>query len=189
MENFKKVEKIKQFEAKDLSGICNKYYDAVDKIYEEVEGSRDYKKIRGRIEEYTVGYMQELLKSKEKFLNVFKTENGSLYFVVKSGQSLRFKKQETGNGDFETKINPIMDKIFFIDEGEVYEIMKEDKIELNEEKIIKIVKYGIGVRPFELNFYKDRSTKMEIVEIGSDNILVKGFAPYHIGHKITEIIK
>ena len=64
--------------------------------------------------EIIVGLLEDLLNHKEKFKNVFKTENGSTYFILNSGESIRIKKQTPSKWESEYEIQPLLKKIFFI---------------------------------------------------------------------------
>lgn len=67
-----------------------------------------------------------LLEERDRFRNIFKTEHGSIYFVLQDGKSFRIKRLKYGY-----VIEPIADRIVFVNSE-------------NEDS-----SFGIGVTPCE----------------------------------------
>ncbi|MFA6018179.1 MAG: hypothetical protein WCT28_00670 [Patescibacteria group bacterium] len=62
--------------------------------------------------------LEQLLKEKERFSSIFRTENGSHYFVLHDGSCLRFQPKFPGMDDEDDntyKLQPIANHIFFVD--------------------------------------------------------------------------
>jgi hypothetical protein len=128
-----------------------------------------------------------LLSEKERFASVFKTEQGSVYFVVDSGQVFRVKISERDN-----TIEPqnIMKKLYFIAESAV-PLLAGQKYDDIYGVPIPVVEFGMGVYPLEVN--DETLPQMVVDEI--DGTVVLSLADFqqvpnfHLGHKIIEIIK
>lgn len=202
MENLNSKEKVKTLTLIELKDIYSKHIKEMSSLEDEYDsdGGKSFKafnEFKKKKEEFVNDFINELIESKEKFAKIFKTENGSIYFVIKDGESLRFKKQKVVSDTFETKIQPITSKILFISEEDAEKIIKERTLEsfgsgdprAKEEKEIKIVKYGIGTTPLELNLSQDWPDRLEIKEKDGETVSISGFGPYHVGHAIKEIIK
>src|SRR3989338_5188172 len=72
-------------------------------------------------------WLDSLISQKEKFDKVFKTEKGSTYFILQTGESFRIKKQEQTTWQGEYTVEPIATKTFFItlEEYELMRVMEE----------------------------------------------------------------
>lgn len=144
--------------------------------------------------------IQELLKEKDLFKHIFKTEKGSIYFTLKTGESLRIKYNENKKC-FEAQ--PLLNKIIFVDEKEADIISSKRKsgeeMEYFFNSGINKTSYKKGAIPIEIGIngkkqieFSERDDNIKILGTRSDDgcKLYHFFASgYHIGHKITEIIK
>jgi|GEM_PF-3761575 len=68
--------------------------------------------------------IESLLGEKEKFSRIFKTEKGSIYFVLDSGESLRIKNEAEREKPASYAIQPFTRKIFFVPKNEFERISK-----------------------------------------------------------------
>lgn len=163
-------------------------WDCLDQTLE--ESSKE------RRQEIVKKFTEKLKNEKEKFQNIFETENGSLYFITKNGESLRIKKD--GN---EAKIQPICRKVFFVEEKTFNELM-ENRRYLDEYLLahkIKTCPAKTGAHPFEFQIigfpeiiYEVNEGELKIhgtkYEKGEE--IQKSFVSgFHLGHKIINIIK
>lgn len=141
--------------------------------------------------------VNSLVQEKSRFKSIFRTEKGSYYFVLLSGETVRFKNENTS-------VTPFMKYIFFIDESSarrLVEFTKEFKGNNNIFKILGPIKtYPIreGLHPLEVGLVND--PREAVFELIDDNLFVKGSkfkdeefnpdysGPWHLGHKITHII-
>ncbi len=73
-------------------------------------------------------FIEKLLAQKNGFAHIFKTEKGSIYFILPSGKSMRIKNLKYGY-----ELQPIADKIEFAQEG----------------SLIQNMSLGIGLEPYE----------------------------------------
>ena len=111
-------------------------------------------------------FIDFLLKQKEAFQSVFETENGSIYFVSKNGQSWRFKKE-----DDHYKEQPILNKILFLEPQEGSKFIDLKKKPLFEEYLVGSPKLANQPTPYV--FKKSALTIGNIpLEVG-----INGFAP------------
>lgn len=141
--------------------------------------------------------VNKFIQEKSRFNTIFRTEKGSFYFVLPSGETVRFKNENTS-------VTPFMKNIFFIDESTariIVETAKEFKGNNNIFKIlgpIKIYPLREGLHPLEVGLVND--PREAVFELIDDNLFVKGSkfkdeelnpdysGPWHLGHKITHII-
>jgi hypothetical protein len=145
----------------------------------------------------------ELILRKENFQYIFRTSRGSTYFVLPTGESLRFKitdpniaqglfgpvRREKALTTPYIEIERVTDKCYFIDDNENKKILEETKNGFLDTNI-QISQFMIGAIPLELNSaykhgvgYLSIEADNGILHIG-DNVNF-----YHPGTKIKEIIK
>lgn len=132
----------------------------------------------------------------KSFRLIFKTSQGSTYFITYGGNSIRFKQGAE-------KAEPTYEAIFFITEGESQRISEiisplQNLDALSGQKIV-LTDCRIGVCPLEINVLSE--DERIVHERKGDFLLLKGtkvgdaykpdtlFGSIHIGHPITEIIK
>lgn len=148
-------------------------------------------------------FLENLLKEKERFKYVFETEKGSVYFVLPTGQSWRFKKASHGY-----KEHSILTKIFFID-SETFEYLFSkgqlgigafEKQFINQK--IKTVKLAEGVFPVEFGLsdypeiiFEEDEDCVKIIGVkvktreGEEIIPHFMASGWHFGHVVAKIIK
>jgi hypothetical protein len=169
-----------------ISDFLDKY-----KTLEEIKGGFTRAEADIEVEKF----IEELLAEKDKFSKVFKTEHGSIYFVLEDGKSLRFKYSLVGRD----KIRPIKEKIFFIS-TEVGEELRRVPMRTNINKKIPLINYEVGATPLELNRISDQDKtiyeELEGALILTGTIDQNGnftdmgaYGSWHFGHPVSEIIK
>jgi hypothetical protein len=170
--------------------------DELQKIYSDFRDAKLDEDSRESRERMTKEFIEKLKREKDKFQHVFETESGSVYFVAQTGESIRFKNE---NGKI--KDQPIVRKTFFISEEVSGELMKNrknmDEYLLSNE--ITLCSFDLGTRPLEfwiIGFpeivYECSNGKLQIKGTKRDDKekIDKVFASgFHVGHKITNIIK
>jgi len=136
-------------------------------------------------------FAEKQISEKERYENIFRTEQGSIYFTLPTGESLRIKQR----GD-EWKLQPLCRKVFYVDSQQGEDLLLMLRSNNFQEEIIgapiKTVSCGIGAMPVEFGI-----THMPEIKFSEEpgEIIIKGdsmgvFASgYHQGHPITEIIK
>lgn len=140
--------------------------------------------------------LDELLALKDGFEKVFETEQGSIYFLLKSGEVVRIKKKDEYYPN-SWQIPPITKNIFFVSADQLQKIIDEYHKILSG-KTIDVVKCGIGAHPIDLGLIDDAVLVYD--EVGSDRVTFKGYkfsdgdfsenvSGIHCGNKITRIIK
>jgi len=171
------------------------------------ESIRAISKIRGE-------FVEQLLFEKERFSRVFKTSNGSTYFHLKTGQTLRAKiipdqyEFMIGEGKH-LKFQPIMRELFFVSQEEADRLKEgfgRNRQFLPAEEIV-VTEYGLGASPFELNVVYDSEGATQVVFEKKDNkLLLKGsewkdlhgiknfdaeqlVGGIHLGNPIVEVLK
>ena len=172
--------------------ICDKHETMLDFI--EDEGNERTLNIIKDINKNAQLFLNELLRSKDRFFRVFKTEHGSYYFSIASGEVFRIKFKRFKNIPGFYQLHPIMKNIFFLPQAESDRILKEGNLAENINKPINLSDYVNGAVPFEINKYESSVLSDYILE---DNVLLVGKpslpkykAPSsHIGHPIVEILK
>ncbi len=160
-------------------------------------------------------FVTQLSLEKERFNRVFKTANGSTYFQLVTGQTLRAKmipdqhEFMSGEGNH-FKFQPIMRELFFVSQGEVdrlVELLKENDGEYRPGEVVTVTEYGLEVSPFELNLVRENDGAPQIVFEKRGNKLflnrserkdLKGnleilkdelTGGIHLGHPIIEVLK
>ena len=163
-----------------------------------------YNTARGEV---VLSFLKELLLEANRFDKVFKTEKGSIYFVLFSGETLRFKisggKNIFGlNNPLDPVIpiftlSPITGKVFFVDSETLHEFNHMLKITDDwRNKRIKTTDIVIGSHPIELNILEKDGNKISFVDYGDSFELIGGtldpedlpMGNIHTGHQISEII-
>lgn len=160
-------------------------------------------------------FVTQLLLEKERFSRAFKTSNGSIYFQLTSGQTLRAKmipdQHEFMSGESKHfKFQPIMKKLFFVSQEEtdrLVESLKRNDGEYRPGEVVTVTEYKLGASPFELNLARENDGALQIVfEMRSNKLFLnrsegkdlKGdieilkdqlVGGIHLGHPIIEILK
>jgi hypothetical protein len=193
----------------------DKYRKKIDEIQDE-DLPRKEKNVK--IQEAIKIIQKEMLLD-EQFEKIFKTSNGSIYFLDKNKECLRIKRNEKGELEFQ----PITKDLFFINKNDLKPLMNSLRalpyIEMEilsgraeDRPSISLAEYEIGSIPIEINVkslcdkykrnrlieYKKEdgklifnATKINEEKEPSDIIDFFGdlFGGFHYGHEITEIIK
>lgn len=142
----------------------------------------------------------KLLQERDRFTEVFRTEQGSIYFVAADGTSWRFKQKNE-----RVRMEPPMTTIVYLNEQGKEKLMSLKDPGLGwQESIffapIPTVELAAGTQPLEIGVvgYGGRvvftHTNNELTIVGIDRTgqgdLDYSFASgLHLGHKVTEIIK
>jgi len=126
------------------------------------EGGDIYTETLKRMQDYYINIIEELKKGKQGLKYIFQTEKGSIYFVLFTGESLRFRKT---NGLYEDQ--PIGSKISFVNYQDFSKISAKPK-----KGLVPLEERSISYMP-----QRDMNTDFFIDD---DSI--------HYGHKITEIL-
>ncbi len=187
----------------DVDQLENKIIECRNQI---LSISDDDPEIFYKEQEFINKLIEDFLEEKERFNKVFKTELGSYYFILESGQSLRIKAnflKEKEKKLYENKIKtkfelmPLSHAIVFSKESP-----RKTKTDLHGnvlEITIKEVPYQIGTLPIEIGFEEEQNHPLIIREKKMVKIISQPLfsedpnfippTPYHVGHPIVEIIK
>lgn len=196
-------EKIESFNLDDICQFQKEIKEKLDKNYDSENISFEEKEKKNQ--ELIKNFIKKLIEKKDKFHYVFKTEKGSIYFVLESGQSWRFQKKIN-----KYEVQPILNKIFFINReiAKEFENAEDNYSDGLQEFIlnrkISTINPRIGAVPFEFwitglteiifkqekNYIQIIGTKYREDNNGEDDKVLPHFASgCHMGHSITEIIK
>ena len=171
--------------------ICNRYETFLDFIEENQKCAEIVKEINRQAHIF----LDEAIKSKNRFSKVFRTEHGSYYFIIDSGEGFRVKwsRLKKGEGGF-FQIQPIMKTTFFLPQAEADRILKERRLEMQIGKPIQTTEYEKGAVPFELNKYGSE-VHSDYTLTGNTVVIAEPTSPKyaapscHIGNAIGEILK
>jgi len=171
--------------------ICDRYETLLDFV----EENEKCPEIIKEINEQAQAFLDETLNSKDRFSKVFRTELGSYYFVIDSGEGFRVKWNplKSGKGGF-FQIQPIMKTTFFLPQAEADRILKDKRLELHIGKPIQTTEYEKGAVPLELNKHESEANS-EYTLTGKTLVISeptpsKYKAPAcHIGNAVSEILK
>lgn len=148
--------------------------------------------IEGKKQELLKQFREQLLAEKDRFKNVFRTEHGSLYFTLLTGESLRIK--QVGNRQ---ELKPICGKVFYTDAATAAQLghaVKESHSRYQPivNQPITTGECVVGAIPVEFGIIGMPPINFEEVP-GRITILgdrMGDFASgFHYGHPITEVIK
>jgi len=137
-------------------------------------------------------FIEQQIEKKDTYKNIFRTEQGSIYFILETGESLRIKN----TAEEKLEVQPILNHIYFIDRDQrdkLEEMRQQDSLQENIiNKPIQIHPCKTGLIPFEFGIEGMQEIhvikKNDVITITGDNY--GSFASgYHIGHKIIEMIK
>lgn len=181
--------------ADDLTLLYKKLYDAEDQIN---DLNLPFAEREVKYQEIIKIFLEKLIENKDKFKLVFKTSNGSVYFVSKNDQCWRFKAIEDSY-----KEQPIVKKVFFVSQTQANKIKKLQSDEFWQENIInyKIVKTGFDIDTVPVEFgvvglpeiiFQEDSESLTILgtKYKNQKEIDPSFASgFHLGHPILEIIK
>jgi hypothetical protein len=189
-------EQTSPYALKDLYAVREEFRSITDAIDTTDTSPAEIRALKQRATEQMV---EKLLAHKERFHYVLETDHGSLYFILPTGESWRFKMVHGAR-----TAQPIMRHVYFIDEaiaGNMLDLKKRGRIQewLMSAAIPAELSPKVGLRPFELviEHYPDYPISMQehgivISPSEDDKKLYKNLAPqfssgYHIGNKISNI--
>jgi len=160
--------------------------------------------------------LEQLLTEKERFSSIFRTENGSHYFILHDGSSLRFQQRYLGVDDEDDNtyaLRPIANHVFFVDPPgalKLRELMNFPGYALqagNESCAISTTELKKGSLPFEYGFPSVRNIipvfKLDATTatyVGSEeNGRIKPIVGHrdpasydmgvtHLGHAVSEVL-
>lgn len=130
--------------------------------------------------------LEKILESANDWDKIFLTETGSIY-LSKNGSCQRWKKID----DYWHR-QPATKRLFFLNKKNEKKLISELKeqdyfpFDLRGNIELDLTEYAIGSYPLELGI--EGFADPEILEEG-DRISIRLIGPFHLGHKITEIIK
>ena len=178
-----------------LEELKNKRQKFLDLMYEfEIDLEKDYKwyDVYTKKQQLLFDFIKtELEKHKNEYSNIFQTTNGSIYFVLDSGESYRIKYTDSNGYDEQ----PICDKIFFVDSKTKTEIEEAKNYFQPEKKLLnkdwKTFPCKEGVFPIEFGIERfpkiNFSEKKDYINISGDE--QGSFASgIHIGHSVIKEI-
>ena len=127
-----------------------------DAIYEDKEQERQV---------LLESFVSKQIEQSSRYKNIFRTEQGSVYFVLDTGESLRVR---LGNGKWD--LNPIFSKIVYV----AVPLKRQDELyRLYKNSVMAATACQIGMTPVE---FSKTSLNSEALR-------------YHQGHPISEVIK
>lgn len=197
-EELLKVEKPKFLKIKELEQLLKGLIDDVDYLYDRYADKKiSWQEYQELVQKLHQNIIDNLISQKEKLSHIFQTERGSYYFVLNSGHSWRIKSGEKG-----LVSQPIIDNVFFVDNKEADDIIREiEKYGTNclIGRDIECASFKKGVSPLEIGIHNANKPVLEKVGrwlkiLGSrprdKEVLEKNITcGVHIGHEINEIIK
>ena len=130
--------------------------------------------------------LEKILNNPNDWDKIFLTETGSIY-LSKNGSCQRWKKID----DYWHR-QPATKRLFFLNQENEKKLISELKeqghlpFDLRGNIDLDLTEYAIGSYPLELGI--EGFADPEILEEG-DRISIRLIGPFHLGHKITEIIK
>ncbi len=132
--------------------------------------------------------VHSLLREKDKFKQVFQTEKGSYYFVLKTGESFRIKNNSADPAKENFEITEVLQKIYFItpDQNEHLKAIYYNDGPLGiRNKTINPSTCIVGNFPIEIVDQKYVEESKSLVKF-KDNLEPHSI---HYGHTISNIIK
>jgi hypothetical protein len=124
-------------------------------------------------------FIDRLKDDRDMFPHVFKTKNGSTYFVTPDQASLRIKETISGI----ERIQPVMRCVVFID-PEIGEEILQSRGTLLYEAPLPLSQYAIGNTPLEIG---NENTAPDGFEISDTHLIMRSAMPLHIGHTISAV--
>jgi len=186
----------KPFDIQKLSQMWNEMQDACDKRLDDALTPEEADQAAIEMQKGQESFVRQLIAEKEKFLRVFETEKGSVYFQMQDGQTVRFRRSETGKNVEYSKQIPA-DQLFFFESDTAKEFMQRRKVRSEIiSREFKTVDYEDGMMPIEFFFENNEYYEIEKTSDGFKILAKKEVPdffepalPNHVGHKITKIYK
>ncbi|MCB9805827.1 hypothetical protein H6775_01550 [Candidatus Nomurabacteria bacterium] len=175
------LEGVKEITKEDLKRLLDKLNGDKDSLLEDPPGNSLLEK---EVDKKVLELIEKLLEQKGFFQKVYRTSNGSLYFVLIDGTSLRFKFIEEKNDIKKYQPQSLMDEHVFISR-EQYELLREDGLqdELDDNGFVE------GSIPFEVGRKQYDKRAITFDGLGKVRVDWSNIDRYHFGHSVTEILK
>jgi hypothetical protein len=131
--------------------------------------------------------LEKILESANNYDKIFLTETDSIYLVRDNDSCQRWKKID----DYWHR-QPATKRLFFLNQENEKKLISELKeqdylpFDLRGNIDLDLTKYAIGSYPLELGI--EGFADPDMIEKG-DRISIRLIGPFHLGHKITKIIK
>lgn len=131
--------------------------------------------------------LERILKNEVDSDKIFLTEKGSVYFAKSDGSCHRWKKV-----DNYWHSQPIMKRLFFLDKENERKLISQSKeqrdlpYDLRGNIELDLAECAVGSYPLELGAegFADPDIQEEV-----GRIKIRLIGPFHLGHRIIEIIK
>lgn len=150
-------------------------------------------------------FIGNLIDHKESFQYVFRTSRGSTYFVLPTGESLRFKMahRDIREGAFwpvkrekplekpYIEVDRVWEKTYFVDEAEDSRIKDEREKTTFIDIDVQTIPFGIGTIPLEIiPSYSHKLQDFMPVEADERGLVHMGenIHGHHLGTPVTEVI-
>jgi hypothetical protein len=146
-------------------------------------------------------FAEELIREKERFFRIFRTERGSIYFQIEGGECVRIASVHQKDGKTKRELQPMVEDLYLLEETPAKAILAtKGLLALLKDLPMKTAEYAPGAFPFEVNVVKDEKEKI-MVDEEDDTITLIGtwrgrqidtekiLGKWHVGHPISEIIK
>lgn len=188
----------------DLGTISREFSDTLSQVRDETRArlqdlppEQRFREARKEQDRAAREFIEDLFEQKDRFDKIFRTSNGSTYFVIQSGEAMRIKHDE----HFGYRITSFTSKLVLVDKDMVNEIrswMKNDHGDSGSNLLDKpILKTDLKVGAVPVDFgivgyptidYKEDETSITLLgeKESGRHIMASGF---HIGHEVTEVIK
>jgi hypothetical protein len=148
-------------------------------------------------------FLEELLADKDRFSHVFQTARGSIYFQLKTGQALRFKRPGIGMFGVDAKalelpaeerwetasVAGIVEMAVFMNSENVQKLLANTTFNGEDPTVYEITTPALGMHPVELN---PIGTAKNSYHISGNQLSFTGkIAPssLHAGNEISAIFK
>ena len=198
----------------DIESRLASFRDRCSELEDAMENDNlSEKEIESALQEATKTFVEGLLQEKDRFSRIFSTQQGSLYFRLDGGESLRVKSKALENGERSMEVQPVMMKVYFVEPGSIkrhengYTSLRNnrwhsDKIMFSEQKeaCIGSVPLEVGLahqmrtgESLRCEFDKEMGQSSCFIECDSDSDYpeteVWRNVPSHEGHAIVKVLK
>lgn len=175
------IETVNVITREELKGLLDTLGDDIDNLFSDPPKDCILEK---EVDKKVIELIEKLLKQRENFQKIYRTSNGSYYFTLKDGTTLRFKFVKEKNDVSKYAPQDLMDETIFISQ-EQYDCIKEKGFQHE----ITGVSFIEGSIPFEVRRRKIEEPVITLNDSGGFKIDGQNLYGYHFGHPVTEIIK